>query len=137
MDTIDLKTIDTDSNPTIWDAVFKLNEVIRRVNGQSALIQLQKNEIDKLKEFQKEVERVYPFGNNTGIKPEDILDYDRMKEEFKEEAEVERRRRDLFNDTVNKVTNEQIDICKKCGKDLTPRTDGEKLVKWFREYNGV
>jgi hypothetical protein len=58
-----LKTIDT-LNPeeTSWNKMVEtVNQLIKRVNGQSALIQLQKDEIDKLKDWQKEVEKTYPF----------------------------------------------------------------------------
>ncbi len=88
--------------------IEKVNELVRKANGQSALIQLQKDEIDKLKDWQKEVEKTYPF----------MCQHSTLA-------------------MVNEATNEQKDICKKCGKDLTPKTDGEKFVKWFREYNGI
>lgn len=59
----ELKAINTLSpEETSWNKMVEtVNQLIKRVNGQSALIQLQKDEIDKLKDWQKEVERVYPF----------------------------------------------------------------------------
>lgn len=101
-------SIDLMGNPEHDPVIAKVNQLIRRVNGQSALIQLQKDEIDKLKDWQKEVEKTYPF----------MCQHSTLA-------------------MVNEATNEQKDICKKCGKDLTPKTDGEKFVKWFRDAHGV